>query len=36
MSKKAFAGKKASPFVKGGGRDTTHPKTAKGLPRKKK
>jgi hypothetical protein len=35
MKKPAFGGKKAAPFKKGGGRDTTHPKTAKGTPRKK-
>lgn len=34
--KKAFGGKKAAPFKKGGGRDTKHPNTAKGTPRKKK
>jgi hypothetical protein len=33
--KKPFGGKKAAPFVKGGGRDKSHPKTAKGTPRKK-
>lgn len=31
-----FKGKKAAPFAKGGGRDTSHPKTAKGAPRKTK
>jgi hypothetical protein len=35
MSKKAFGGKKAAPFVKGGKRSTTHPNTAKGTPKKK-
>jgi hypothetical protein len=35
-SKKGFSGKKAAPFSKGGGRKTSHPKTAKGTPRKKK
>jgi hypothetical protein len=36
MAKKAgFAGKKAAPFKKGGGRKTSHPNTAKGTPRKK-
>lgn len=33
---KGFQGKKAAPFKKGGGRDTSHPNTAKGVPRKKK
>ncbi len=33
--KKAFGGKKAAPFVKGGGRSKTHPNTAKGTKRKK-
>ena len=33
--KPTFAGKKAAPFKKGGGRDTTHPNTAKGKPRKR-
>ena len=32
---KSFGGKKAAPFAKGGGRDSSHPRTAKGLPRKK-
>ena len=32
---KAFAGKRAAPFVKGGGRDPSHPNTSKGTPRKK-
>jgi hypothetical protein len=36
MSKRGFSGKKAAPFVKGGGRKKTHPNTAKGTPRKKK
>jgi hypothetical protein len=31
---KTFAGKKAAPFKKGGGRDESHPRTAKGEPRK--
>lgn len=31
---KGFGDKKAAPFVKGGGRDQSHPKTAKGEPRK--
>jgi hypothetical protein len=31
---KPFGGKKAAPFIKGGGRSTTHPNTAKGTPRK--
>jgi hypothetical protein len=31
-----FGGKKAAPFVKGGGRSPSHPNTAKGTPRKKK
>jgi hypothetical protein len=35
MSKKGFAGKKAAPFKRGGGRKTTHPHTAKGTPRQK-
>jgi hypothetical protein len=30
-----FGGKKAAPFVSGGGRDKSHPNTAKGAPRKK-
>lgn len=34
MAKKGFSGKKAAPFAKGGGRKTSHPKTAKGTPRK--
>jgi hypothetical protein len=34
--KKGFGGKKAAPFVKGGGRDPNHPNTAKGTPRKGK
>ena len=33
--RKPFAGKKAAPFVKGGGRSMAHPKTAKGMLRKK-
>lgn len=33
---KAFGGKKAAPFVKGGGRAKSHPNTAKGTPRKGK
>jgi len=32
---KGFGGKKAAPFKKGGGRKTSHPHTAKGLPRRK-
>jgi len=32
---KPFAGKKAAPFKKGGGRDQSHPRTAKGEPRKR-
>jgi hypothetical protein len=35
MSKKAFSGKRAAPFVKGGGRDPKHPNTAKGVPKKR-
>lgn len=31
---KSFGGKKAAPFKKGGGRVSTHPRTARGLPRK--
>jgi hypothetical protein len=31
--KKPFAGKKAAPFKKGGGRSTTSKNTAKGTPR---
>jgi hypothetical protein len=31
---KGFGGKKAAPFKKGGSRDTSHPNTAKGEPRK--
>lgn len=34
-SKRGFAGKKAAPFKKGGGRKTSHPNTAKGTPRQK-
>ncbi len=34
MKGKAFGGKKAAPFAAGGGRKTSHPKTAKGMPRK--
>jgi hypothetical protein len=30
-----FGGKKAAPFKKGGGRVQTHPRTARGTPRKK-
>lgn len=33
---KPFAGKKAAPFKKGGGRDASHPNTAKGTPRRGK
>jgi hypothetical protein len=33
-NKPMFGGKKAAPFKKGGGRDKTHPHTAKGLKRK--
>lgn len=32
--KKPFGGKQAAPFKKGGGRNTTHKNTAKGMPRK--
>jgi hypothetical protein len=35
VTKKGFGGKKAAPFVKGGGRKASHPHTAKGTPRKK-
>ena len=35
-AKGSFGAKKAAPFTKGGGRDTSHPNTAKGTPRKKK
>lgn len=35
MAGKPFGGKKAAPFKKGGGRDQSHPKTAKGTPRKR-
>jgi hypothetical protein len=31
-----FGGKKAAPFVSGGGRNQNHPRTAKGTPRKRK
>lgn len=31
-----FGGKKAAPFVKGGGRKSSYPRTHKGTPRKKK
>jgi len=34
MAKQSFGGKKAAPFKKGGGRDRSHPNTAKGAPRK--
>lgn len=34
-SKAKFGGKRAAPFVKGGGRSQAHPNTAKGTPRKK-
>lgn len=34
--KPMFAGKKAAPFRKGGGRKKSHPNTAKGTPRKGK
>jgi hypothetical protein len=33
---KTFGGKKAAPFVKGGGRDKSHPNDARGNPRKGK
>lgn len=33
--KKAFGGKKAAPFKKGGGRNSDHSNTAKGVPKKK-
>lgn len=33
--KQPFSGKKAAPFKKGGGRQQSHPNTAKGTPRKK-
>ena len=33
--KKKFAGKKAAPFKKGGGRSTAHERTAKGTKRKR-
>lgn len=36
MARKSnFGGKKAAPFVKGGGRKKSHPNTAKGTKRKK-
>lgn len=31
---KKFGAKKAAPFKRGGGRDTGHKNTAKGMPRK--
>jgi hypothetical protein len=35
MAKKSnFGGKKAAPFVKGGGRKKSHPRTAKGTLKK--
>jgi hypothetical protein len=34
MAKKAFGGKKAAPFVKGGGRKKSSTKTARGLKKK--
>jgi hypothetical protein len=34
-SKQPFGGKKAAPFVKGGGRNTASPRTAKGQSRSK-
>jgi hypothetical protein len=33
--KPLFGGKRAAPFKKGGGRDRSHPNTAKGTPRKR-
>jgi hypothetical protein len=33
-AKKPFGGKKAAPFVKGGGRNTASPRTHKGTKRK--
>lgn len=35
MSKRGFSGKKAAPFVRGGGRKQSHPHTAKGKTRVK-
>lgn len=35
MAKKGFGGKKAAPFVKGGGRKKSHPHTARGVPKKR-
>lgn len=34
MAKKGFSGKKAAPFVKGGGRKKSHPRTSKGTLKK--
>lgn len=34
MPKKPFGGKKAAPFTKGGTRNPSSPRTAKGTPRK--
>lgn len=31
----SFKGKKAAPFAKGGGRKQSHPRTAKGTPRRR-
>lgn len=36
MAKRGFAGKKAAPFKKGGGRKQSHPRTAKGIKRRRK
>lgn len=36
MGKRGFGGKKAAPFKKGGGRKQSHPRTAKGTPRKQR
>jgi hypothetical protein len=35
MAEKKFAGEKAAPFKKGGGRKPSYPRDAKGQPRKK-
>lgn len=33
--RRSFNGKKAAPFKRGGGRKKSHPRTAKGTPRKR-
>lgn len=36
VGKRGFAGRKAAPFKKGGGRKKSHPNTARGTKRKRK